>query len=99
MVWNLRCSLLSALLAFLALEPLGYRSLAQFGPCQSYEAAYNLVAGMRDGLTLNQVKASILKDGYSDGSAACHSPIKHEINQMPYAFPLVHQALYRRTRR
>ena len=43
---------------------------------------------MRDGLTLNQAKASILKDGYSDGSAACLSSIKHEINQMPYAFLL-----------
>ena len=79
--------------------PLDDRSLAQYGPCQSYEEAYNLVEGMCDGLTLNQAKASILKDGYSDGSAACLSSIKHEINQMPYAFPLVHQALYKRTRR
>ena len=37
----------------------------------SYEAAYNLEAGVRDGLTLNQAEASILKDEYSDGSAAC----------------------------
>uniref|UniRef100_UPI0037040D4A hypothetical protein n=1 Tax=Parasynechococcus sp. TaxID=3101203 RepID=UPI0037040D4A len=80
-----------SLLAGLALVPLAERSLAQSGLCQSHEAAYNLKAGMRDGLTLKQAKASILNDGYSDGSAACFSAIKHEINQKPYAFPLVHQ--------
>ena len=93
-----RCSVRSLLVAALALVPLAERSLAQSGLCQSYEAAYNLEAGMRDGLTLKQAKASILDDGYSDGSAACFSAIKHEINQTPYAFPLVHQALYKRTR-
>ena len=46
---------------------------------------------MRDGLTLKQAKASILDDGYTDGSAACFAAIKNEINQMPYAFPLVNQ--------
>ena len=76
----IRCSLPSDLLAFLALVPLGDRSLAQSGACQGYEAAYNLEAGMLDGLTLNQAKASILKDCNSDGSAACLSSIKHEIN-------------------
>ena len=50
---------------------------------------------MRDGLTLKQAKASILEDGYADGSAACFAVIKNEINQMPYAFPLVNQALYK----
>ena len=64
------------------------------GACQSYEAAFNLEAGVRDGLT-----ASILEDGYTDGTAACFAAIKNEINQMPYAFPLVNQALYKRTRR
>ena len=54
---------------------------------------------MRDGLTLQQAKASILEDGYADGSAACFAAIKNEINQVPYAFPLVNQALYKRTRR
>ena len=54
---------------------------------------------MRDGLTLKQAKASIFEDGYTDGSAACFAAIKNEINQMPYAFPLVNQALYKRTRR
>ena len=72
---------------------------AQTGACQSYEAAFNLEAGMRDGLTLKQAKASILEDGYTDGTAACFAAIKNEINQMPYAFPLVNQALYKRTRR
>ena len=33
------------------------------------------------------------------GSAACLAAIKNEINQMPYAFPLVNQALYKRARR
>ena len=52
---------------------------------------------MRDGLTLKQAKASILKDGYSYGSTSCLSAIKDEISQMPYAFPLVNPALYKRT--
>ena len=68
------------------------------GACQSHEAAFKLEAGMRDGLTL-KAKASILEDGYTDGSTACFAAIKNEINQMPYAFPLVNQALFKRTRR
>ena len=72
---------------------------AQAGSCQSYEAAYNLEARMREGLSLKQAKQSVVEDEYSDGSAACLSAIKHEINQMPYAFPLVHRALYKRMRR
>lgn len=71
----------------------------QAGACESYEAALNLEAGLWDGLTLKQAKTSILKDGCFDGSAACFSAIKDEINQMPYAFPLVNQALYKRARR
>ena len=86
-------------LARLTLLLFGQSMQAQSGGCQSYEAAFNLEAGMRDGLTLQQAKASILEDGYSDGSAACFSAIKNEINQMPYAFPLVNQALYKRARR
>lgn len=88
-----------ACLAVVTLMQVGEQTLAQAGLCQSYEAAYNLEALMRDGLTLNQAKESVINDGYSDGSKACFSAIKHEINQMPYAFPLVHQALYKRTRR
>ena len=64
-----------------------------------YEAAFNLEAGMRDGLTLKQAIASILEDSYTDGSAACFAAIKNEINQLPYAFPLVNQGLQKRTRR
>ena len=54
--------------------------------CQSYGAAFNLEAGMRDGLTLKQAIASILDDGYTDGSAACFAAIKNEINQSPMPF-------------
>jgi len=90
---------IACLFAVITLMQVGEKTLAQAGLCQSYEAAYNLEALMRDGLTLNQAKESVLKDGYTDGSSACFSAIKQEINQMPYAFPLVHQALYKRTRR
>ena len=86
-------------LAGLALQLFGHSTEARPGACQSYEAAFNFEAGLRDGLTLKQAKASILEDGYTDGSAACFAAIKNEINQMPYAFPLVNQALYKRTRR
>ena len=88
-----------ACLAGVTLLLFGQSAEAQHGACQSYEAAFNLEAGMRDGLTLKQAKASILEDGYSDGSSACFAAIKNEISQMPYAFPLVNQALYKRARR
>ncbi len=54
---------------------------------------------MRHGLTLKQANASIYEDGYTDGSAPCFAARKDEINQMPAAFPLVNQALYKSTRR
>ena len=85
--------------AGLALLLIGHSTEARPGACQSYEAAFNFEAGLRDGLTLKQGKASILEDGYTDGSAVCFAAIKNEINQMPYAFPLVNQALYKRARR
>ena len=85
-------------LAGLALLLLGHSTEARPGACQSYEAALNFDAELRDALTLKQAKASILEDGYTDGSPACFEAIKNEINQMPYAFPLVNQALYKRTR-
>ena len=88
-----------ACLADLTLLLFGHSIEARSGGCQSYEAAFKLEAGMRDGLTLKQAIASILDDGYTDGSAACFAAIKNEINQMPYAFPLVNQALNKRTRR
>ena len=61
----------------------GHIMEAWSGARQSYEAAFNLQAGMRDGLTLKQAKASILEDGYTDGSAVCFAAIQNEINQMP----------------
>ena len=67
--------------------------------CQSYEAAFNLEARMREGFSLKQAHESIINEDYSDGTDACLSAIKREINQMPYAFPLAHQALYKRSRR
>ena len=82
-----------ACLAGLTLLLFGHSMEARSGGCQSYEAAFNLEAGMRDGLTQKQAKASILDDGYTDGSAACFAAIKNEINQMPYAFPLVSSSL------
>ena len=75
------------------------QSLVHAGPCQSYEAAYNLEAKLREGFSLEQAKESVIEQDYSDGSAACFSKIKQEIKQMPYAFPLVHRALYKTTRR
>ena len=86
-------------LAGLTLLLFGHSTAARSGACQSYEAAFNLEAGMRDGLTLQQAKASILEEGYTDGSAACFAAIKNEITQVPFAFPIVNQALYKRTRR
>ena len=56
-------------LAGLSLLLFGHSMEARSAACQSYEAAFNLEAGIRDGLTLKQAKASILEDGYTDGSA------------------------------
>ena len=88
-----------ASLAGFTLLLFGHSMEVRSGACQSHEAAFKLEAGMRDGLTLKQAKARIFEDGHTDGSAACFAAIKNEINQMPYAFPLVNQALYKRTRR
>ena len=79
-------------------DALWRRSLYRRGPVKAM-AAYNLEARMREGMSLKQAKESVVQDDYSDGSDACLSAIKHEINQMPYAFPLVHRALYKRMRR
>ena len=72
---------------------------AQAEFCLGYEGAYGLEARMQEGLSLKQAQQRIVEDEYSDGSAACWSAIKQEINQMPYAFPLAHRALYKRMRR
>ena len=73
-------------LAGLALLLFGHSTEARPGACQSYEAAFNFEAGLRDGLTLKQAKESIFEDGYTNESPACSAAIKNEINQMPYAF-------------
>ena len=57
----------SAGLAGLTLLLFGHSTEVRSGACQSYEAAFNLEAGMRDGLALKQAKAGILEDGYTDG--------------------------------
>ena len=77
----------------------GQSMKAKTSACQRCEAAFNLEAGMRDGLTLQQAKECILEDCYSDGSATCFSAIKNEINQIPYAFGLENQVLYKKARR
>ena len=82
-------------LAGLTLLLFGQRTAYRSGECQSHKAAFNLEAEMRYGLPLKQAKASILEGCYTDGSAAYFAAIKNEINQMPYAFPLVNQALYK----
>ena len=86
-------------IASLMLLLFGQSMKAQTDACQSYEVAFNLEADMLDGLTLQQAKEGIPEDVYSDGSAACFSSINNEINQIPYAFPLVNQALCKRARR
>ena len=86
-------------IAGLTLLLLGQSMKAQTGACQSYEAAFNFEAGMLDGFTLQQAKEGILEDVYSDDSAACFSSINNEINQMPYAFLPVNQALCKRAHR
>lgn len=88
-----------AITLFLTLSLFIDEKAAQAGFCLGYEGAYGLEARMKEGLSLKQAKQSIVEDEYSDGSAACWSAIKQEINQMPYAFPLAHRALYKRMRR
>ena len=83
----------------LALMFLSEQTSARAGSCQSYEAAYNLEARMREGMSLKQAQESVVEEEYSDGSADCFSAVKQEVNQMPYAFPLLHRALYKRMRR
>ena len=64
----------------------GEATRVQAGACQSYEAAFNLEAGIRDGLTLKQAKASILEDGYTDGTAACLQPSGMKSTKCPMPF-------------
>ena len=100
--FNMRLSFAFKLPGVALLSTLMIVSEAHFvkaGLCQSYEAAYNLESRMREGLSLKQAKESIIQDEYSDGSAECFASIKNEINQSPYAFPLVYRALYKRISR
>ena len=83
----------------LSLIPIGVSNFVQAGQCQSYEAAYNIEAKMREGFSLEQAIESVTEQDYSDGSSACFSEIKQEVRQIPYAFPLLHRALYNTTRR
>ena len=85
--------------AGLTLLLFGQRMKAQTGTCKSYEAAFNLEERMRDELTIQQAKERIAEAIYSDSSKACFSSIQNEFNQMPYAFPLVNLAPYKRARR
>ena len=73
-------------LAGLTLLLFGQSMQAQSGGCQSYEAAFNLEAGMRDGLTLQQAKESVLEAGYSDGTAACSHPSRMKSTKCPMPF-------------
>ena len=80
-------------IACLTLLLFGQSTKAQTGACQSYEAAFKLEAGMRDGSTLQQAKDKDSRICLLGWLRGCFSSIKNEINQMPYAFPLVNQAL------
>ena len=51
---------------------------ARLGACQSYEAAFNLEAGMPDELTLKEAKANILEDGYKDERWFCCLLCSHQ---------------------
>lgn len=75
------------------------KSPVNAGLCQSYEAAYNIEAKMREGFSLEQAKESVIEEDYLDGSAACFSKVKQEVRQMPYAFPLIHRGIFKTTRR
>ena len=96
---SVRFSRLFFIPCLLSLIAIVNNNLVQAGQCQSYEAAYNIEAKMGEGFSLEQAIASVIKQDYSDGSPACFSEIKKEVGQMPYAFPLIHRALYKTTRR
>ena len=73
-------------LAALALLLLGHSTEARPGACQGYEAAFNFEAGLRDGLTLKQAKASILEDGYTDGLLPALQPSRMKSTKCPMPF-------------
>ena len=67
-------------LAGLSLLLFGHSMEARSGGCQSYEAAFNLEAGMRVGLTLKQAKARIATQ---IAPSPALRPLRTKINQMP----------------
>ena len=67
-------------LAGLTLLLFGHSMEVRSGACQSYEAAFNLEAGMRDGLTLKQAKATIATQ---IAPLPALRPLRTKINQMP----------------
>lgn len=76
-----------ACLAVLTLLLFGHSMEARYGGCQSYEAAFNLEAGMRDGgLTLKQAKASILEDGYTKPLLPALQPSRMKSTKCPMPF-------------
>ena len=75
-------------LAGLTLLLFGHSMEVRSGACQSYEAAFNLEAGMRDGLTLKQAKASILEDGTMDCLLCSHQIIALSFPQVKSMLPL-----------
>ena len=58
----------------------GHGTKVRSGACQSYEAAFNLEAGIRDGLTLKQAKARIATQ---IAPSPALRPLRTKINQMP----------------
>ena len=75
-----------ACLAGLTLLLFGHSIEARSGGCQSYEAAFNLEAGMRDGLTLKQAKACILEDGYTKALLPALQPSRMKSTKCPMPF-------------
>ena len=67
-------------LAGLTLLLFGHSTDVRSGACQSYEAAFNLEAGMRDELTLRQAKARIATQ---IAPSPALRPLRTKINQMP----------------
>ena len=64
----------------------GHGTEVRSGACQSYEAAFNLEAGMRDGLTLKQAKASILEMATQMGLLPALQPSRMKSTKCPMPF-------------
>ena len=72
-------------------------SAAQAGTCMSYEAAYQLESLLEERMRWRNAFQTVIHEWYSDGSQACLKAIKQQVNQSPYAFPEIEQAVYRRS--